>query len=293
MLAVYLDGNVSVTYGYKFVNGNQDSRYTTELAAGMDLYIANNFTGTSELDFVGQIAMVINDSLAYLKEGSPVTQSGPHPAVIVPGVSVTTDKSLRITTSLIPDGYKPLVQHLIESVQFGMFKNTTTVQTYHSPIADPKTGQPVNLPATVYSKDTGASASEALLNPINILGTGKTTNNTGALGPGSSSLQTQNMIPGYQTPSDRYGGQMKSSLTRSMISDPGPPYTLSALQKDLLSTTTNNDLRLPSLPDQFVVSSGAPISGTPGTSTLVPTNKPIITFDLINLQLNIGIPIND
>lgn len=293
MLAVYLAGNISVTQGYKDVIGNNYSSFRTELASGMDLYIANTFTGTNELDFVGTVAMVINDSTAYLKDVSPITQTGPQPAVIIPGVSVTTDKNYKATTSVIPDGYKPLVQHLLDSVQTGMFKNTNTVQTYHDPIADPKTGQLVNLPATSYSKGTSAN----LLDPINISGTGKPiNNNTGALGPGSSLLQKQNMLPGYQTPSDRFGGQMQASVGRSVNKDPGPPDSLSASQKSMLSNNTDNSLRTTSLDQHLVVSSGAPISGTPGSSTLVSTNKTPSLSGSSNTstkQSNTGTPIND
>lgn len=282
MLAVYLSGNVSVSYGRKEVIGNQDSAYATELAPGMDLYVANNHSGTSELEFAGRVDMIINNSIAYLREASPITLSGPHPAVIVPGVSVTANKGLRITTSAIPAGYKPLVQHLIESVEYGMFKNTTNTQTFHSPIADPKTGLPVNLLATVYSKDTGASPGELLQNPINILGSGSsnsqgsvsTSNNSGsAVGPGSGSLQQNNMLPGYTTPSDLYGGAIGSNIPRTLYNDPGAPDNLSSNQKQTFDTSTDNSLRTPDPGQQFVVTSGSPISGTPGTSTLIPIYK--------------------
>lgn len=197
MLATTLTGNVTVAQGSKTVTGNSASIFGTELSVGMQLYVPNTFTGTSELEYAGVIDLVLNDQTAYLHDTSPVTLSAPLAAVITPGTTVTNTRSTQVTTNNVPSGFVNVVNHMLDAVNTGIFNNQQQVQTYHPPIADPKTGIPVNLPASTYVRDPAAGMTSVASTNLDQLGQSGSNNqgtvrqfdiSTGVMGTSASNV---------------------------------------------------------------------------------------------------------
>lgn len=301
----YNTGNVSIQAGNNAVVGNS-TVFLQQVKAGQDLYVANNFTGTAELEYLGYVDLVVSNVLCYLHTISDYSESEMAYLTVTPTSMSHNARSATITSSSVPSGYNTVVRSIIDAADTGIFNNTQQVHSYHPPIPDPVTGVLVNMPATTFSKSADPLAvadtniSQLGYSGSNNLGvienfdipTGRFSTSTayvydGLLGAevirnatnltAESDFQDSLNTIDSQTNADRYASQLGSNIkrptdnlqdARRYFDTADPTGFLNSEQKQNLTQSDDLNNRKFDNKNKLLVTTGIPVS-IPGVLNLV------------------------